>query len=174
MKKLGLVSFKKFRFARQLNKRSCGPTAIANAAKWAGFSYSLRDNHSFLMELCECENGTEPKNFNRVLRATLAGPRLSILRRRRPSIKDVLDHIKKPNCAAVLEYYYPIKGSMAGHYALVIDATAKHVICVNDQRDKTINMIPLSTFKRRLTRTMIKVCGQGIDATPTVWFLKKR
>lgn len=163
------------RFARQPYKYSCGPTAIINATKWAGYLCSIKEHHTLISRLCESsyEFGTDEAKFEEVLRRFIS-PEVSIRKRNRPSLRDVIQHLNRPDCAVVLLYWRGGKDygrnprSITGHYVLLVSDN-KGVLCINDEVNVTV--MPLGP------RELMKKLGfndSDRETYPQAWLLRKR
>ena len=157
------------RYVRQSDKYSCGPTAIINAIKWAGYSYPSRDNLMFVARACSSsyEFGTEEADLERVLRQLTCGF-LRVRKRCRPTIDELARHVAKPDCAAIVLYYHSSDPSGPGHYTLMTDADAGHVILVNDTTHETVTRSPRCLFSLRL-RNM----RDDRRSFPQAWLLRR-
>ena len=160
------------RFIRQPTQSSCGPTAIINCIKWSGYRCSIRSSHTFISRLCNTtrEEGTDDVDFGRVLRRLVAGEgksgKVSVWKRDRVLSKQILEHVKNPDCVAVVLYYF---SHNEGHYALVTDVTDQGVVCVNALADETISIVEKKQFTRYLSfRRKAK------KDFPRVWFLRRK
>lgn len=167
------------RYVRQPTQSSCGPTAIINSIKWVGYRSSLKLHHTFLTKFCNTtrEEGTDPSDFGRALKKMLEGSgslkrennySVSIWRRNNPLYKSVIDHISKPDCAAVVLYYWKIKEYVEGHYMLITGVSPDGVVCINDRFDVTVSTMPLKNFS--------EILATNRDAKkdyPCVWFIRK-
>ena len=89
-------------------------------------------------------------------------------------MEQVLEHVQRPDRAAVIVYYYPLKGynrnntNIGGHYTLAIGGTKAGITCVNDMKGETVTHVPKAELSKRLAfrkkeRLFI----------PQVWFLRK-
>lgn len=157
------------RYARQPYKYSCGPTAIINAVKWAGYSYSLRDNHTFVARACNSsyEFGTEELELERVLRRLTRGF-MRIRKRCRPTADELMSHVIKQDCAAIILYYRSDDPDGDAHYTLMTDVGAGHVTLVNDVINKTLTRCPKWHLDEKLLKSR-----EDKECFPQAWLLRK-
>jgi hypothetical protein len=166
------------RYARQPTKSSCGPTAIINAIKWAGYKCSIKSHHTFLSRLCNtnAEDGTEALDFSRALKKLVVGPgpthNISIWTRHSPKAKDIVKCIKENDCAAIILYYFksPNKSNnVEGHYTLLTDVSIQgEITCINDVLDKTVSSISMNDLRSKLS-----LFRSNKEDHPQVWFIKR-
>lgn len=162
------------RYVRQIRTNSCGPTAIINCVKWAGYRCTIREYHTLISELCECsKDGAPVKRFGLILRMMM-GDEFSVWYRRGPTLDVVIKHLRKPNRSIVLAYYYPdvVDGQVvqiSGHYTFVFIDDAGIIRCVNDT-GKTVDVLKRSELRARLERRSLF----DVDAKADVWFVRKR
>jgi hypothetical protein len=162
------------RYAAQPYKYSCGPTAIINAVKWTGARFTLRQNHTFISRLCEStyEFGTVEHLFERALRKIIS-PAAGVWRRPRPSAKEIIRHVSRPDGAVVLLYWHRKMLSetefvIEGHYILVVDAWNDHALLVNDDGPVAQSPVTFEEFKRRA-----EFLRSSVAERPIAWFLRK-
>lgn len=162
---------------RQPRSYSCGPTAIINAAKWAGFRCSLKRHHDLIASLCYStfDMGTEEHHLDRVLRRMLSGT-VTIRKRYRPTLQMLREHLSSPDRAVVLLYWRPGPGhhhrynrhAIEGHYTLITQFDGQHATLINDEVFTTI-----VKTDRRSFREKISFNRRSRHYPPMVWLLRK-
>ena len=140
------------RYASQPYDSTCGPTAVINAAKWAGLGLSVKHDFDFIMELCDTdwEIGTYAQNIDRGLRIALGLNGVKVTRKRNASIKDIENHLSKDGSVVVCN---------KDHVFLITDQTPKMFIAQNYREGSTTGRVRKNTIQK----TMIPY---------EVWFLK--
>lgn len=161
------------RYARQPHARSCGPTAILNALKWAGRPATLKREYPILRAECKCTNGTWRYIFDRVIRKHAKG--LFTVERRALPTYSQLRRLCRSGHAFVLAYMNV--GWQDAHYAFYFPSAGK-LYAVNEH-DKCATVALCS--KRQLMGALrrLHVPGRCIDAHnpigcyPVAWLLRK-
>ena len=140
------------RYASQPYDSTCGPTAVINAAKWAGLGLSVKHDFDFIMELCDTdwEIGTYAQNIDRGLRIALGLNGVKVTRKRNASIKDIENHLSKDGSVVVCN---------KDHVFLITDQTPRMFIAQNYREGSTTGRVRKNTIQK----TMIPY---------EVWFLK--
>ena len=131
------------RFNKQYDNYSCGPVAILNALKWAGYNCTYKQDFHFIKELCECVNepdwqGTHYLNLSSALKEY----RIKFKFIRKPSLFQIVTHLEKGG-AVILRVLFKEEenhqDTFFGHYFLCFDFDSKKSIfkVVNYLTDKT-------------------------------------
>lgn len=168
------------RFVRQPTLISCGPTAIINAAKWAGLSCTLKNDFGSISLMCDtkADNGTHCDNFDKVLRLKLRTA-AKIRKRLRPSFASIVSYVRRHDRAVVLLYWRRANESVRkyddytveGHYILVIPSGSNDsVICVNDYTEETLTTTSMRDFRKKVS-FLRRWKGENI---PIAWFLRTK
>jgi len=122
------------RYAKQRDKWSCGPTALLNVLKWAGYDVTYKDDIGWLSEECGAERtkGTFIWKFDRALRHVSKRHNLDLKMVNAPS-SEVLENHVRGGGLAVVYYSYSLKDSI-GHYMLInsVSPSGKSYTCIND------------------------------------------
>jgi hypothetical protein len=165
------------RFVRQPTEYSCGPIAIINALKWAGEHCTLRQHHALITLLCKATYslGTDEFRFESGLRSAAKGL-LRIRKRKQPTFASILGHIRQPDRAVILLYWYPEAGydkrthePVTGHYTLVFsNHEDSSMVCINDSEYETITKISVDELKKRIR--FLK--GREPDG-PRAWYIQR-
>lgn len=157
------------RFCRQPAWYSCGPTAIINAAKWAGLRCQVRVYHSAIAKLCKSDYtfGTDKGPFEKTLRLFLRD-RACVRARCNPTFASIVGHTRKCDGAVVLFYWRKSHDySIAGHYVLVLPYDDENVLFINDVKNVTTTVVTHEELKQKLSLLRKKKDG------PKAWFLRK-
>lgn len=121
------------RYTRQRNKTNCGPTAVMNALKWAGYSCSYKEFGRALKVRCGWYPG-EGVPQHKIRYALCVTPELSVVQEKYAPNLGWIDKQLADDRAVLLCYYHK-KG---GHCALIVDKTENYYVLVNDSWTKTI------------------------------------
>jgi predicted secreted Zn-dependent protease len=116
------------RYAQQIGRTSCGPTAIANVLKWVGVKLNYKRDRRQLMKDCCCTSlyGTSFARFNYVLRHYAEQVGFTVRRKYKPKLADIDRHLKCGGIAAICyEHQY------GRHYALIVAGDGKRYDMVN-------------------------------------------
>lgn len=113
------------RFTKQHDRYSCGPTAIANALKWAGQRFSYRDNKKDICDTVACINpaGMRPSKIVHGLKRHSKKP-LGVSRRNQFSLQEVDKHLLSDKGAIILRYYWPDL-EQTGHYIFISELNTR-------------------------------------------------
>lgn len=143
------------RWIGQKDKYSCGAIGIANVLKWAGIGFNWGEENNDLKKLCRTtiERGTSLNNLERVLR-TYGG--LTVRRRRRWKIAEVIDHVESRGCV-IFDFTPPLGHNMrlppierTGHYTTLVDVMGERgniwFKFINLQEGETISWIDRKRF----------------------------
>lgn len=142
------------KWLRQPHTRTCGPTAITNAMKWAGCQYATK-THAYKWICTQynhvLESGMHGFEVEKAARFYLpTGVTVSLCTEKVG--ETVVDHLGSagPDGAAVFVYWYEEKGEVVGHYsfALGLDQRFDTMFLVNNIRHgATLQQVPVSKFK---------------------------
>lgn len=163
------------RWIAQKNNFSCGPVAILNILKWAGFPVSYNKDYKFWKTKCKCtEYGTHQPLFQKCLinlKNILSTPK------NLPTISSIEDAIKN-NQLVVMKSTFMIDSKRdLGHFFVISEMTEHSFFCVNDVEgkhnwyDKEIFAQYYLQYHRSYCDTCCtsSLCG----VSPYAWFLKK-
>jgi len=136
------------RYAKQLDRYSCGPTAIANMLKWGGVRLNYKRDRKRLIADCGSSflRGTSSKMFNSVLRfyGNMLG--VSVRRKYRPKLADIDRHLSQGGI--VIVNYEHRKGR---HYAVITEGDGRTYNTVNAYRvRKAVHTITRRMLKREM------------------------
>lgn len=157
------------KYTRQHDQFNCGPVALLNALKWAGYPYTLKDLPR-LSRLCKCKpgdlGGTLTCDFDRALRRY---KRLIVLPDdgpfERPYISMIDEHLDLGG-VVVFSYIYKYHGRVeVSHLTLCIGREGKHYIFANDGQHK------LLARRRRKTVVNMLRFSDPLCGCCDVWFL---
>jgi len=152
------------RYIKQRHERSCGPTALMNAVKWAGYSLSYEDYIDYYAKLCDYKKGDDfGTHWLNLHRAILATPELKLVALlNRPTLRQ-LDRFLNKGFSAIVRY----KHSKGGHFAFVPKHTAKFYYMVNGPRSKaTLCRISRKDISKKLR--YVDLQGE----TSKIWILE--
>lgn len=158
------------RYIRQPDSYGCGPTAIINALKWAGFRATLKKHYRSLVVRCKAKDpdghefsGTTPKNFQNALKYT-GRNLLKIKHLTHPSLKEISQELNNGKAVVILHFNQNDHGS--SHYTLLIGKLGKDFIAVNAFHGcKTVAQI---------SDKIIKTWTRRKENMPMAWVLEKR
>jgi hypothetical protein len=190
------------RYLKQPEKYSCGPIAVMNVFKWAGFVFSHREAKDwFYAEVGYWpgsrwqEGGTSPCSIDQGLRSVnrRIGNPLRVLRRYHVTKAELDQRLadgeaailltgRKPDLYSVTpEFQGREPGEFWGHYVFCLGRRGSQYILVNDARTcdwehKTIYYAPNQRMRKMLRRygsaRALRRYGKR-TCYPTAWFLKK-
>lgn len=138
------------RYARQRDTFSCGPTAIVNAIKWAGYSCPAREFKKIFKKRTGCTRlrGTDPWILEQTLKRV---PELSIQYVLNvPNLRDIDEELKKGR-SVLLRYFH----SHGGHYTLIVGRTKKFYVVVNDSPKKAISYRSRKKMKKLINNSVV-------------------
>ena len=142
------------RFVKQPHENTCGPTAVINAAKWAGVDLSIKHDYKWLMGLCETDLqvGTYPHGIERGLRLTIGICGVKVTRKRLGfgSIRNLEKHLDNGGA--------------------IVACTIDHVFLITDQTDKMFVVQNYSDGKA--TKRIRKTTALMELEWANIWFLK--
>jgi hypothetical protein len=155
------------RYTKQFNESSCGPVALLNAIKWAGYVATNKSHLRYYKNLCKYNEGTYSKDLHRALKTV---PELKIVKRSRSLTLCKLDKQLDIGNAVILTEHVNWE---PGHYVFVSKRTSCFYTVINYYSGKT------DTFKtiKRVSRTkMSKLLSQKSmhGDKPEAWFLKAK
>lgn len=140
------------RYTRQVYATSCGPVALINAAKWAGYRVPRKEFVHYYGERCEWnpKSGTTYTAMSEALRISdelhflgfCPNPKLAWLDR----------HLKQGH-ALIIGYRHANKKT--GHFIFCPAKTSKFFYVVNKDKGRTVQRISRKTMKTLL-------CEQGL------------
>lgn len=134
------------RYCKQYSEYDCGPTAVLNALKWAGYSLTLQKGYKALRHRCGWEKGegTKAEDLVKTLKQ-YSKIKVKYLNKR-VTLKD-LDSVIENKQSFILLYIYKDKqGKDEGHFVFGWGKDTRHYLVYNDTRRKP---------KKRLTRKLM-------------------
>jgi len=146
------------RYIKQKDTYSCGPIALINAMKWAGFNYTYKDLKR-MQRLCKCKypNGTHWRDMTNAIRDM--SKLMTTTRKNWPLILDIIKHLEKDG-VVILAYKRDPKH--VGHYILITDYDKEK------QEFKVVNA------GRPCTRTTSKMKKDTLDNIIKHRYMKNR
>jgi hypothetical protein len=136
------------RYIRQKLAYSCGPIALMNAVKWAGYSLSRREYLDHYAHLCKYEKGfygtgTQWKHMHKAIVAT---PELKLITKlENPTLRS-LDRFLNKKYSAIVRYRH----KQGGHYIFMPKRTTRFYYVVNDDSRFTLAKISRKNFSKKL------------------------
>ena len=121
------------KYSKQLNETDCGPMAVLNTLKWAGYKVSTKRGYKSIKRSCEWSPGTGTW-VSDVVRTLRKYSKLKTRVLVRPSMKD-LDSLLDKGYVFILRYTHD-DGS-GGHFSLCIGKSDKKFFFINDSSIKT-------------------------------------
>lgn len=109
------------RYAKQIGKRTCGPTAVANVLKWSGAQFNYRQHRKTLMWDCSIPHGlwgTSGRTLDLVLRHYADEVGFSVKFDKKPRLASIDKQLDSGGI--VLVNYEHRQGK---HYALIVAKT---------------------------------------------------
>ena len=163
------------RYARQYDDSSCGPIAILNVIKWAGYRCTIKNDLKHIKKLCGYyENrprGVCPDDLDRVLR--LCGRRFKFEVRRLTvcKVKDIIKHLRNEG-AVVVDYGYKKLKEVYIHNAILVAVSEGDIFTgINFFRNKTISKLKIKKLKEYCRCYTLD--GGVTYEYPVAWFLTK-
>jgi len=161
------------RYLKQRDGYSCGPVAIMNVVKWAGLTFSYKNEIKFFQSICGCEPvfGTNHPNFDKALR-TIAGEieGLKVRRVQSPKLWQIEDHLGAGGII-ILNYHWRKADKQARHFMLLdrVSDSGKSFLTINDYRiGPAVRWMPRETFKK------VHLRFQKTDPYFRAWFISRR
>jgi len=158
------------RYVKQRDKYSCGPVAIMNVLKWAGYAFNYEDSLPVLQKLCKCISvtGTKHANFDRALRLVTSRFKVFKVRRvHRPKLWQIEEHLREGGLV-ILNYYW--RKDEEGHrHFMLLDGVSD-----SGKSFSTINDFSKGPAYRRMTRRKFKRWNlrfQKHDPHYKAWFI---
>lgn len=169
------------RYVKQNDFFSCGPVAIANALKWAGFDFSYSKNRKKFIEHCKCDLiGTGTKNFERSLKEISNGL-FSVKRRYGATIGEIKNHLLKGG-SVIVSGKRAWEFQIGGHYFNCVGMVGKLFLVTNEiptnGPDNNIYSSLLLTEKELRQKISPENISKETDCLyrtkyPKIWFLTK-
>lgn len=163
------------RWIAQKNTFSCGPVAILNVLKWAGFPISYKKDYNFWKKKCKCSNyGTHQPKFQDCLQNL---KNISAIPKNLPTISFIED-ILQSNQIVIMKSTSRITSQRdLGHFFLIVEMTEDSFFIVNDIEgkhqwyDKEIFAAYYLQYHREYCDTCCtsSLCG----VSPYAWCIKK-
>lgn len=148
------------RYTKQFDKSGCGPTAIANAIKWAIESFSYKGARRYLYDMSRLVKGcgVPPWGINTCLRELTEGI-LTVQKRIQPRLREIDKRLQRGDAMIIL---YKIKKDW-NHYVFVAGKTERGDFMVaNKQRN--------GPAMRNYSRQLFK---RDVLREHEVWFLRR-
>jgi peptidase C39-like protein len=170
----------------QTNDHNCGPTALYNLIKWAGYIPSL----PILEKMCKScmPFGTFYQEFNDTLDAIKNVAGLSVQFKFRPTVQEVREHVVSGGVVVLLyhwvdrasdneKYYEKYYGWYYGEHYILVDAYQRGQFrVINDTPLAAVMWIKkrkLATFLLPFEYSPPRFPSKYDNAFPTAWFIKK-
>ena len=136
------------RYASQKDEFRCGPYALLNALKWAGWNYSERRHKKYLTKLLHCEDGTPPIDmFLGLIKLQNKFP--TVIYDKEVTARKLNKHLKSGGGAIVnIHYYKRDKQEWNGHWVFLEKAYKGRYKAINYGRRGTVSLVK----RRRLIR----------------------
>jgi hypothetical protein len=158
------------KYLRQRDDFSCGPIALMNVLKWAGYNITYKD-HTRFVKMCKCsKTGTFSDAFDDALRRYT---KLMVLPDDGPFPApkiELVDECLAVGGVVVFSYFYKYGGkTRISHLTVCIGAQDGRYVFVNDSPQYLKRTI--TTHKRKTVVKMLQFrdCGSECD----VWFVHK-
>jgi hypothetical protein len=160
------------RYVRQKDDYGCGPIAVLNALKWAGYDAQYKRDYARLIRLCKCtKGGTIDDNFNKAIRQY---KRLLVYPRKNPMYAppiSLVDACLDDGGAVAMGFIYKYAGVVvAEHFTLCVGKVNKRYVFINNIR--TIHQRTVTLQNRRTVVKMLRFSDEGCRCS--VWFLHRR
>lgn len=132
---------------RQKLVSSCGPVALMNAVKWAGYSLNREGYLAHYSSLCKFVAGRGGTYCDKLEEAIVATPELALVEfLDRPTLRE-LDQALKKGYSIILRYRHDV----CGHFIFIPKRTAKFYYVVNGGRSRpTLTRISRKTVSSYL------------------------
>lgn len=139
------------RFTKQKDHYSCGPVAIINLCKWAGFEFDAQKWLKKFKKLTNCDTeGTYPDDLYKALKKLDTKYfKLKKQYKYKVKFKDLRNHCNDTSGVVLLRFTWPKKDSR--HYIIVTKFTKQKVEVINYfSTGRAVRFITKSTFKKLL------------------------
>jgi hypothetical protein len=183
------------RYLKQPDKFGCGPVAVMNAFKWAGFVFSYREARDWFYAESECNrpDGSSPRLLDRGLRSInkKLGSPLRILRRYRVTKPELDRRLDQGEAAILLTgrtcllYNVPCPNrepdEFWGHYIFCPSRSGKIYTVVNDARQSDRKHLAVYRASAKRMRRLLRrySAERALEwyakrcVYPTAWFLEQ-
>ncbi len=161
------------RYLKQRDGYSCGPVAIMNVVKWAGLTFSYKNEIKFFQSICGCRPvfGTNHSNFEKAL-YTIAREveGLKVKRVYKPKLWQIEDHLGAGGII-ILNYYWKRAGTHARHFMILnrVSNSGKSFLTINDYRAG-----PAARWTSRETFKRVNLRFQRTDSLFKAWFISRK
>lgn len=156
------------RYIKQRDHHSCGPVALLNALKWAGYKVSYNKHFRSIYRSCKCsDTGTFDCDFDSAIRRyrhLIVMPEDGPFEQ--PYIGLIDEHLDNGG-AVVFSYIYKSCRGMDSHLSLCIGRSGKTYMFVNDSEFKPT----ICKRKRKTVVKMLKFKDDGVGSF--VWFIER-
>lgn len=156
------------RYASQRDQFRCGPYALLNALKWAGWNYSERRHKKYLCKLVNCrDTGTNRLDmFTGIIK--LHNKFEFIEYNRSITINKINRHLRDGGGAIVnIHFYKRDKNKWYGHWVFIEGLGKRGYKVVNYSQRSTISFVKPWTFRREFFNTL--KCDDHVSC----WLLRR-
>lgn len=152
------------RYLRQPHYKTCGPTVVVNAAKWAGHRASRSTLYKELTDRFKTVKiGTSKSEFEQML--GMASGMFKATWEPEPSVM-AIDRALRKGQAVILKYNWQVDWEIGAHFTLVVGKRGRDYVFINDGWETTEVIRPRKAMNRRL---------KGIEhLRPMVWYVEKK
>lgn len=142
----------KVRYASQRDKFRCGPYAVLNALKWAGWDYSAKKHLKKLCKLVNCKpTGTSATDMLLgILKIQQKFKTVSV--DTDIEIKDLNKHLRARGSAIIdIRFYKREKKKWQGHWIFIESLNKRGYKVVNYSSKNTVSLVKPWNLKREIT-----------------------
>jgi len=160
------------RYVKQRDKSSCGPVAIMNVLKWAGYKFSYEKTIGLLRDACGWRPafGTKQADFDRGLRGTVTRFGINVRRVYCPRIGAVEDHLREGGIVIVNYLWRNKKRGEHRHFMILsgVSDSGKMFTLLNDNsKGQAIRRERRASVKKNVFRF------QRTDPHFKAWFISR-
>lgn len=141
------------RYCKQYTNTDCGPTAVLNALKWAGYGLTQKKGYKRLRKKCEWSKGSP--TYLSVLKEVLKGyKKVSVKQKKSPTLES-LDSLIDTGKSFILLYTYKDGKKDSGHFVFGFGKDTRHYLVHNDTMKnpkKRLTRKKMNKYLRRRTR----------------------
>jgi len=155
------------RYLKQRDGYSCGPVAVLNAMKWAGFEVTGENLKVFRwIALCTSPHGCWPRHLHNLIK--LQFERKASAMKGKPTMKYMDKWLDQGN-SIIMRYFWHDKerNKRVGHYIFIPDRTEKYYKVCNDGRNRPA----LTMISRKTMNNYLRMQRKG--DTCCTWFIRK-
>ena len=165
------------KYIRQTSKTTCGPVAVFNALKWAGYNFTRKSHFKKLCKELQWSStvkmgciGTHPHYvhniWNKYPKIKMIGSSTTL----DFDIKNLDGFLDCGNTAFVMRYFRIINNKSFGHYVFCPSRTPKRYILINNKKNKTIMYQTRDTMLKMLKQIH---CDEFASHQPYMWLLQR-